>query len=65
MIEKEKSISHNDWYAEGLSFFINGQYEESIKCFNKILEFDSNHIFAWVSKGDSYHVIWTIVRPIR
>ncbi|MEQ8192650.1 MAG: tetratricopeptide repeat protein, partial [Candidatus Eremiobacterota bacterium] len=39
------------WYKEGKDYFVEKNYEEAIKCFNKVLELKPDYFYVWKSKG--------------
>jgi len=40
-----------DWFKKAEDLCIKSKYKEAVKYFDKILEFDKNHVKAWVEKG--------------
>ena len=46
-----------EWNNEGLAFFGNGQYEESLKCYDTALEIDPKFIQALNNKGNVLRIL--------
>lgn len=53
----ETNRSQSDLYGEGASLLRDGNYEEALRLFNKILERNRNDFYAWFCKGVSFLVL--------
>ncbi|MDV2504073.1 MAG: tetratricopeptide repeat protein [bacterium] len=49
--EKDRATEFHNFFMEGMEEYRNGNYEASLKAYNKALEIDDQHAIAWSNKG--------------
>jgi tetratricopeptide (TPR) repeat protein len=57
--DKAEVLTDNDWSAKGRAFYMKGEHNEAIRCYNKALEINPQNEIVWSRKG---HVLSKLQR---